>query len=534
MRTAVFFNFFIEANLMAVIAIALMAVIRKYLRRPLGNSALSFGWLLVALRLMLPVSFVNPLINTIRSPFAPDMAIRPIAGQIKVRAGDLMNSIGSMLRRAGNRPGSRAVFDIRAEMETGVVSIQLFHLYLIGLALVTLWLIYRNVRFYRALAKGRVGALPDEQAARYRGLCAARNVKPVPVHLVDPLPAAGLVGVFRPRIVLPLTTPPEEIDMTLSHELCHLKSRDHLWSLLRLTCCAVHWFNPLVWMAASMSRTDLEMKCDDAVTGAMDERQKEAYTRVLVQSAARKPAAGMALLEACMTMTGKRLKQRVSAIVKGAKPVRAFSVAFAVVASMCLAGAFATSETAEQIAMGVSPYAEEKYITDQLKGTASLKDEAAAEAYAKALIEKLDPTLKDLKVKEISREGKWFYVPFTDKDGQEVSCEIASNGVVRTYRRSKPNLWEKHAPLPMGGDRYGKAAQNALIKAALEQAEVLAPGCTVFITGADIVDIWTNDTGDYVYLSARTRDGYYAPFLIMHVTPEGTQRLMDCAFAGNG
>lgn len=534
MRTAVFYNFFIEANLMAIIAIVLMAVIRKYLRRPLGSSALCFGWLLVALRLLLPISFVNPLINTIRSPFAPDAAIRPIAGQIKVRAGDLVSSISNMLRRAGNRPGSRAISDIRTDMETGVISIQLFHIYLIGLALIVLWLIYRNVRFYRALANGRVGTLSDEQAARYRDLCAAHSVQPVPVHLIDPLPAAGLVGVFRPRIVLPLTTPPDEMDMTLSHELCHLKSRDNLWSLLRLVCCAVHWFNPLVWMAASMSRTDLEMKCDDAVTDTMDEQQKETYAKVLVQSAARKPAIGLALLEACMTMTGKRLKQRVAAIVKGAKPVRALSVAFAVAAAMCLAGAFATSETAEQLAMGVSPYAEEKYLTDHLKGAANLKDEAAAAAYAKELIEKMDPTLKGLTAKEISRDGKWFYAPFTDQDGQEVSCEVNSSGLVRTYRRPMPKIWEKSPKPPMVDYLHDATAKNALVKAAYEQAELLAPGCTAFITETAVFNIWTDDTGDYVSLSTQTKDGYFEPFFIMHVSPDGTRRLMDCTFAGNG
>ena len=534
MRTALFYNFFIEANLMAVIAIALMSVIRKYLRRPLGSSALCFGWLLIALRLLLPISFVNPLIHTIRSPFAPDIAIRPIAGQIKVRAGDLISSVGKMLWRAGDKTGSRAISNIRTDMETGAISILLFKIYLIGFALIVLWLVYRNVRFYRALLKGRVDTLSGEQAARYRDLCAAHNVKPVPVYLVDPLPAAGLVGVFRPHIVLPLTTPPDEMDMTLSHELCHLKHRDNLWSLLRLVCCAVHWFNPLVWMAASMSRTDLEMKCDDAVTDTMDEQQKETYAKVLVQSAARKPVIGLALLEACMTMTGKRLKQRVSAIVKGTKPVRALSVAFAVAAAMCLAGAFATSETAEQLAMAAGPYAQEKYLSDRLKGTANLKDEAAAAAYAKSLIEKLDPTLKGLTVEEISRDGKWFYVPFTDQDGQEVSCEINSSGIVRTYRRPTPEIWGKSPKPPTVDYLNNVTAKNALIKAMYEQAELLAPGCTAFITGADIESVWTDKTGDYVTLSTRTKDGYYNPFLIMHVAPDGTKRLMDCPFAGNG
>ena len=85
MRTALIYNFLIEANVMASIAILLMIVLRKFLRRQMGNSAICFGWLLVAVRLLLPVTLPNPWIAFIRSPFAQDAAIRPIAGQVKVR-----------------------------------------------------------------------------------------------------------------------------------------------------------------------------------------------------------------------------------------------------------------------------------------------------------------------------------------------------------------------------------------------------------------------------------------------------------------
>ena len=54
MRSAVIYNFLIEANIMASIAILLMIPLRKFLRRKLGNTALCFGWLMVALRLLLP------------------------------------------------------------------------------------------------------------------------------------------------------------------------------------------------------------------------------------------------------------------------------------------------------------------------------------------------------------------------------------------------------------------------------------------------------------------------------------------------
>lgn len=68
MRTAILHNFLIEATIMSGIAIVLMMILRKTLRRQLGNRALCFGWLLVAVRLLLPISISNPLIHSIRSP----------------------------------------------------------------------------------------------------------------------------------------------------------------------------------------------------------------------------------------------------------------------------------------------------------------------------------------------------------------------------------------------------------------------------------------------------------------------------------
>ena len=46
MRSAFVYNFLIEANIMASIAIILMIPLRKFFRKQLGNSAICFGWLL--------------------------------------------------------------------------------------------------------------------------------------------------------------------------------------------------------------------------------------------------------------------------------------------------------------------------------------------------------------------------------------------------------------------------------------------------------------------------------------------------------
>ena len=103
MRSAYLYNFLIEANIMAVIAILLMIPLRRFFRKTLGNSALCFGWLLIAIRLLLPLSLVNPLIHEIRPTYLDDTVIRPIAGQVKVRVVDAIGDLGRVFWQAGNR-----------------------------------------------------------------------------------------------------------------------------------------------------------------------------------------------------------------------------------------------------------------------------------------------------------------------------------------------------------------------------------------------------------------------------------------------
>ena len=151
------------------------------------------------------------------------------------------------------------------------------------------------MKFRKTLRNNRIEEISGELKDLYLQLCKERKVKPVSVYFTDPVPGACLVGVFKPYIVLPLITAPQDVKNVLTHEVCHLKNKDHLWGVLRLFCCAIHWFNPLVWIAASMSRTDSELRCDDRVTGPMNESERKEYANVLVLAAARKSMPGWVL-----------------------------------------------------------------------------------------------------------------------------------------------------------------------------------------------------------------------------------------------
>jgi beta-lactamase regulating signal transducer with metallopeptidase domain len=81
-------------------------------------------------------------------------------------------------------------------------------------------------------------------------------------------------GVLRPTLLLPSAGnawPESARYAALVHELAHVQRRDALSTLISRLACILHWYNPLVWLAARHVRNLQERACDDAVlrAGAM-------------------------------------------------------------------------------------------------------------------------------------------------------------------------------------------------------------------------------------------------------------------------
>ena len=78
-------------------------------------------------------------------------------------------------------------------------------------------------------------------------------------------------GLVRPSVLMPADAdawPADRLRIVLLHELAHVRRRDCLTHVIAQLACAVHWFNPLVWMAARHARGERERACDDLVLAA--------------------------------------------------------------------------------------------------------------------------------------------------------------------------------------------------------------------------------------------------------------------------
>ena len=97
-----------------------------------------------------------------------------------------------------------------------------------------------------------------------------------------------ILGIFRPRIYLPFGLSEQTEECVVSHEIAHLKRKDHLIKPLGYAILSVYWFNPLVWVAYILLCRDIESACDEKVIKNMDTEARKAYATALLECSLRK------------------------------------------------------------------------------------------------------------------------------------------------------------------------------------------------------------------------------------------------------
>ncbi len=109
-------------------------------------------------------------------------------------------------------------------------------------------------------------------------------------------------GILKPLIVLPSnwrTWPQGACQAALLHEYAHVQRRDVAWQLLARVTCAIYWFHPLAWYAASRLRIERELACDDFVLTTGQSATEYASHLVSIAKACheRTPEPGLAMAQ---------------------------------------------------------------------------------------------------------------------------------------------------------------------------------------------------------------------------------------------
>lgn len=293
----------VQAGLLALVLLGL----RLAFGQRVSARLFCIGWCLVALRLVLPT--------------VPGVTFSPLAqwsrGVAEAKPGPttivLLGAVPESTVSATHSVGVWATPGFFADWTLARV---LAALWIAGLVLLLARLLLNACR-----ASSFRSGVRFEDGQRVRKLleeCRARAGVRSTVALAfsERLNTPALIGWFRPVIVLPvglserLNT--DELRCVLLHELMHVRRHDIALNWLSSVLLAVHWFNPLVWMAFRCWRADREILCDRAVLRVVKKPQRAAYRNallVLLESAA---GPALAPCEAGLFQSKWELTRRIS------------------------------------------------------------------------------------------------------------------------------------------------------------------------------------------------------------------------------
>ena len=92
-----------------------------------------------------------------------------------------------------------------------------------------------------------------------------------------------MLGFIKPQILLPTADLPQnQLRFILKHELIHYKRGDIYYKCLVLVATAIHWFNPIIYMAAKAINAQCELSCDAEVIKNADDSIRQQYSEAII------------------------------------------------------------------------------------------------------------------------------------------------------------------------------------------------------------------------------------------------------------
>lgn len=110
------------------------------------------------------------------------------------------------------------------------------------------------------------------------------------VFETDAVTAPFVMGILKPRIILPIGMKSNERESVLLHERAHIYRLDHVVKPVAFLILTLHWFNPIVWLAFRLFCDDLEASCDERAIRALDREKIAIYGEALLRLGTRKMA----------------------------------------------------------------------------------------------------------------------------------------------------------------------------------------------------------------------------------------------------
>lgn len=506
--------------------ILILAVIAlRYLLRGRISLRLQYAlWLLVLARLLLPVSFGStdisvmsvvekaPAVQAVESVREVDTIWQAHDGSVEgYPAGPLMPDTPVTVAPSVTN-------DQFSRMESALTLRKLLlPVWRCGAAATLLVFLAANVRFARRLRRCH-RPLAVEGAA-------------LPVYVAEERAVPCLFGLFRPAIYVTQATAddPELLRHTVAHETTHFRHGDHVWALLRAMCLALHWWNPLVWWAAKLSRQDGELACDEATIRALGEAERAAYGRTLIRMACGR---GVSPLLTATAMDGGKtsLHERIVLLAKKPRTAALAAIALVLAAALCVGCTFTGAKKEElsgnlgSIAAMMAKLTTDDLSSESVNGYPDIDWEQMVKAINRAAAYEIteEDFQKTEQADHIEGENLWYQISLSVENGDELvlTCSTIPADIVRVidYSPEQVPTFSSAATQPVAYfrdyDLYELVRQNDFYRAHSTFPEVTTP--EVEIIPADRLGtlpsraVLTTEVFTYEDLTLEVTDVYYS------------------------
>ena len=312
-------------------------------------------WLLVVIKLLLPFPGFESQFHILN--FIESYA-EVISEQLENITEDnwIHEDLGAVDENIGNETNHTAVHDLgddfyaeakgNQELQTDVednnenkadsktiLLVILRVVYFTGVMICFAAILISNLRFYKAFKSKR------KYISTY-------NDK-IHVYKIEGSCGACLYGGFSPVIIVGNNTnlSMEQQHMIMLHEYVHYVHGDHIWSMIRNLCVALYWYNPLVWVAASISRKDSELACDEGTIRRLGKGKRTTYGRMLLEvvskASKKKDITSAVFLNSTTATRGKKeMRKRITMIAKRKKTSRVALILTVVLSAACIGCTF--------------------------------------------------------------------------------------------------------------------------------------------------------------------------------------------------
>ena len=269
----------LEMSIAALLLIAVVSIIRIPLRRA-PKWFMGVLWTIVALRLLVPVQitahvgFMPDFGNIVNACFDGENDTETAEGPVSVNGG-IYETVGYTKTITGvetadaaenSKEAATTHSSIAAEetTEASALPIILHVIWLIGVALLLGYGAFNYIKIKRKVA------------------ASIRYIEGDNIYVCDDIDTPFIFGTIKPAIYMPSGLSSKIITNVIAHERAHLQRFDHIRKQLGFLILAIHWFNPMVWLAYALFCRDIELACDERVVKRMTLSQKKSYANSLL------------------------------------------------------------------------------------------------------------------------------------------------------------------------------------------------------------------------------------------------------------